>query len=132
MDDRSNRALRGDFRVHTDNELLSMVTEDAKQRQDEADQQLSELTAIASLNDHPGWKMLKEKFEKRIAQYRSGETLSAMILTGDVSNEKLGELTRTTNLIAQELETLLITVEASVEARKDELDGRKRPQRRKI
>lgn len=131
MDNRHSRAIRGDFKVHTDTELVSMIEEDERARQDEADQQLSELTAIASLNDHPGWKMLKDKFEKRIADYRSGQALAAAILDAEVTNEKLGELTRTTNLVATELETLLITVEASVEARKEELDG-KRPQRGKL
>lgn len=130
MDNRHNRAIRGDFKVHTDTELVSMIEEDERLRQEEADQQLSELTAIASLNDHPGWKMLKKKFENRIADYRSGKILSDLIKS-EASLEIIGQKASMTNLVADELETFLITVEASVEARNEELDG-KRPQRRKL
>lgn len=125
-----NRAHRNDFQTHTDDELVTMMADDQQAREEAVNKELSDLTAIASLNDHPGWQMMKKSFEKKIENIRSGAVLAAAILDAEVSDEQLGQLTRTTNLVAAELETLLMTVEAAVEARKEELDDR--PKRRKL
>lgn len=115
-----SRAFRNDFQVHTDTEMLSMIEEDRKLREEQQRQELSELTAIASLSDHPGWKIMKKSFEKKISDIRSGKILSAAILDPEINDTKLGQLTRTTNLVATELEALLTTVEAAVQTQKEE------------
>lgn len=117
------KAFRNDFQVHTDDELVSMLADEEKQRQAEEEEQEADLRSIASLNDHPGYKIIRQRRLKAIEDYRSGKVLAGAILDAEITNAKIGELARVTNLVADELEKELNIVEAAVEARKSK-DGR--------
>lgn len=125
-------AFRGDFRTHVDDEALAMQEADYKERQQSANAELRELATLASLNDHPGWQMIRGRLEQVIQDYRSGEKLRGAMLDPTVTNDQLGELTRTTMLVADELDMALKTVDVAVDAMEQEKDliREQRPQPR--
>lgn len=83
---------------------------------------------LASLRGNPGWELIKKDFEETIARYRSGRVLQEAVKLGK-TNAELGELTRTCNIVADELEKIVNTVEAAAVALEDseaeESDGRR-------
>ena len=75
----------------------------------------------ASLKGHPGWELIKKDFEQTISAYRSGQAVKGAIAQSK-TNTEIGELVRTSNAIADELEKIVLTVEGAAIAVED---GRK-------
>ena len=98
---------------------LSIPPEDLDQTTPEVDEIKSEQdrenATFASLNGHPGWELIKQNFTATIARYRSGATIQEAISKG-LTNEQVGELTRTSNAVADELEAIVLTVETAAAA----------------
>lgn len=96
--------------------VLAMPPEETEILPDEQkeinDEQDREIATYASLNGHPGWELIKKNFNETVARYRSGQVLKAAIAQ-KMTNADLGELTRTCNMVADELEQIVLTVETS-------------------
>ena len=108
--------------------------DDAPQEQvDIDDEQSRENATYASLNGHPGWELIKKNFNETIARYRSGQTIKTAIGAGK-TNSEVGELTRTSNAVADELEAIVLTVETAAAALEEEAkeDGQRRPKQKDI
>lgn len=119
--DKSKAAFRS-YAITNEPELSDLeVPESIKEAQEEAEQITAE---YASLKNHPGWKRIKSDFDKTIASYRSGRSVAAAISKGK-SNEQIGDLVRTSNAIADELERIVLNVETASEI-VEKKDGRKR------
>lgn len=117
----SKRAFRSGSTLSLPPEEL----EEVPQEQADIDQeQERENATYASLQGHPGWELIKKNFTETIARYRSGQTIKAAISQGK-TNEEVGELTRTSNAVADELEQIVLTVEAAAAAL-EETSGRRK------
>lgn len=129
--DRGRQALRSSMVVHVDDELAEAPPTTAEQPEQEITEQEDRKNEVyASLAENPGWKLIKAEFEDTIAAYRSGRTIMEAISKG-ISNEKVGELTRTSNAVADELQKIILTVETAVEQVEEKKNGR-RPKRRGV
>ena len=106
------RAFRSGSTLAMPPEELDETTQDVESIQDE---QARENATYASLQGHPGWELIKKNFNETIARYRSGATIKAAISQGK-TNAEVGELTRTSNAVADELEAIVLTVEAAAAA----------------
>jgi hypothetical protein len=95
------------------------------------DLQARENATYASLSGHPGWELIKTNFNDTISRYRSGQTIKGAIQKG-LSNEKVGELTRTSNAVADELEAIVLTVETAAAALEEDNISAKRSKPRKL
>lgn len=108
---RSATALRSGNILHVDTELQTAAAEVAKEVKQVEDSESLELRLIASLADHPGWRIVRAVFEERINQYRSGSILGEALADASIPDSVIGAMTRNTNIIAAELTTLVNKVE---------------------
>lgn len=119
--DKSKQAFRS-------GSTLALPPEDLDEKPPEQvdidDEQTRENAVYASLKGHPGWELIKKNFMETIAKYRSGAVLKDAIALGK-TNEEVGELTRTSNAVADELDQIVLTVEAAAAALEEDTDGRK-------
>ena len=123
MDRKGQRA----FRSTTQLALPPEETEIIPDEQIEIDKsQNQEFVRYASLKGHPGWELIKDNFMATVSRYRSGAVLKEAI--PNKSLEELGKLTLVTNMVADELEHIVLTVETAAQALEEEKqDGRRKP-----
>ena len=122
MDNKGKQAFRS-------GSTLALPPEDLDEKPPEQteidDEQTRENATYASLKGHPGWELIKKNFTATIARYRSGAVLKEVV--GHLSLEEIGRKTITTNAVADELEQIVLTVEAAAAAlEEDKSDVRKR------
>jgi hypothetical protein len=118
-------ALRGSMRVSFDDTLYNPPEVIENQEIEQEEDNIIEV--YASLNDHPGWVLIKKDFKNTINSYRSGKPLQQAIPTKSL--EEIGRLTITTNAIADELEKIILTVETAVAQVEEKIkDGRRSQQ----
>lgn len=110
--DRGSQAIRSSMSVHVDDELYNEPIPEPEQEAIETEDKINEV--YASLASNSGWKLIKAEFESTIAAYRSGRTIMEAIAKGK-TNEQVGQLTRTSNAVADELEMIILKVETAVE-----------------
>ena len=120
--DKSKQAFRS-------GSTLALPPEDLDEKPPEQTEIDSEQEAnnarYASLKGHPGWELIKKDFETTISAYRSGQSIAAAISKG-ATNEEVGALTRTSNAIADELEKIILTVEAAAAVLEEDNNGRRK------
>lgn len=127
-DNRSRSALRGTTQQLTQLALPPEEIDEPTDAQIEIDHQEDVDTAkLASLKGNPGWELIKREFNVTIEKYRSGKVLQAAIAQGK-TNAEVGELTRTTNIVADELEKIVNTVEAAAIALEEDNSGKSQGQ----
>ena len=107
---RGQSAIRGNMKVSFDETLLQEPVLEEEQEFEKEEDLIIE--TYASLNDHPGWVLIKKDFDATIKSYRSGKVLQQAIPTKSI--EEIGRLTITTNAVADELEKIILTVETAV------------------
>lgn len=107
---------------------LAMPPEEIEETTDEqkeiVDEQQREVATYASLQGHPGWELVKKNFNATITRYRSGQVLREGIAGWTL--EELGRKTITTNAVADELEQIVLTVEAAAQALEEDKSGRRK------
>lgn len=108
---RGKQAIRSTTSLAMPPEETEIVTEE--QKTIDKDQEANNYK-YASLKGHPGWELIKKDFEATIASYRSGAVLKDAI--PQKSLEEIGKLTLVTNMVADELEHKVLTVEAAAAA----------------
>jgi hypothetical protein len=116
-------AIRSGSLLHMDEEIDTAFQEAYKDEHPEDTNDDRELQQIATLEQHPGWQILREDFLKRIEEYRSGRIIGAELANYTLSDAQIGQLTRNMLLIAGELTEVLnkVTLAVSeVERRKEE------------
>jgi hypothetical protein len=108
MDNKGKQAFRS-------GSTLALPPEDLDEKPPEQteidDEQTRRNSSYASLKNHAGWQLIKKDFEETIARYRSGAVLKEAI--PNKSLEEIGKLTLVTNMVADELEHKVLTVEAA-------------------
>jgi hypothetical protein len=97
-------------RSHEDAEYVGIKAEQRKQRVADRKRQMKELSKVASLENHPGWKEIKAKFEERIRLYESGENLIEGVQDIKTTDASLGAQLRVNLRVAAELRLLLSQV----------------------
>src|SRR5690348_12740263 len=100
-------ALRSGTFLHVDEQLQTAAQAAASEVKKEEDTETRELHMFAALADHPGWQVVRRVFEERIAMYRSGQLLAEYVSDPKYSDADIGNMTRTMNLVAGELTTLI-------------------------
>ena len=108
MDNKGRQAFRSGSTLSLPPEELDEIPQEQVDIDKEQD---ASNARYASLKGHPGWELIKKDFEDTIARYRSGAVLKEAI--PNKSLEELGKLTLVTNMVADELEHKLLTVEAA-------------------
>ena len=114
--DKSKQAFRSGSQLSMPPEELAEATPEVDEIKSEQDR---ENATYASLNGHPGWELIKKNFNETVARYRSGLVLKEAISQGK-TNSEVGELTRTSNAVADELEAIVLTVETAAAALEEE------------
>ena len=121
--DRGKQAIRGNMRVSFDDSLFEEPELEEEQQLREDEDAL--IATYASLQDHPGWELIKKDFVHTIEAYRSGRAIKTAIETKSL--EELGRLTITSNAVADELEKIILTVETAVAQVEEKIkDGRRK------
>jgi len=117
-------AMRSGSFLHVDEEINTAFQEAYKEEHpQEEDEDFRTTTKVASLDSHPGWKVLRTKFLDRIEAYRSGQVLGDELANYTLTDAQIGQLTRNMHLVAGELTAILneVTLAVSeVERRKEE------------
>jgi hypothetical protein len=121
MDNKGKQAFRSGSTLALPPEELDDVPPEQEQIDDE---QTRQNATYASLKNHAGWQLIKKDFEETIARYRSGAVLKDAV--PNKSLEELGKLTLVTNMVADELEHKLLTVEAAAAVLEEENSGRRK------
>lgn len=112
-------ALRSTSMSHLDPEMQTVFAEEKKTE----DVEMRALQEIATLESHPGWKLVKEQFLRDIEEYRSGRKLGDLLKDYTLTDAQIGQATRNINLVADELTRILNSVTlavAEIERRKEE------------
>jgi len=112
--DRGKQAFRSGYQI-TEQPDLEETSEDIKEIESQEDRDNAN---YASLKGHPGWELIKKDFEQTISSYRSGQAIKGAIAQSK-TNTEIGELVRTSNAIADELEKIVLTVEGAAIAIED-------------
>lgn len=117
-------AIRSSSFMHIDEDVRTALDEAAKDtRTQTEDEELRALQKIATLSNHPGWLLIKEQFEADIDEYRSGRKLNEFLKDYSLTDAQIGQATRVTNLVADELTRVLnavVLAVAEVERHKEE------------
>lgn len=92
---------------------LDSVQADIQQRVDKDKDAESVVSEIVST---PAWKEVQSKLEVKIEGYEKGQSVDAALLDANISNERIGELTRVSKMVAQELKSVLADVLETVKA----------------
>ena len=119
-------AIRSSSLLHVDEEIDTAFQEAYKQEHpQEENEDIRAMAKVAALENHPGWKIIREKFLDRIEAYRSGFALVDEIANYNLTDAQIGQMTRNMHLIAGELTGILNEVTLAVET----VEGRKQEQR---
>lgn len=110
-----NMAIRSSSLLHMDDEIETAFTEANKDFTQAEDEELRALQKIASLENHPGWKLIREQFLQDIEEYRSGRKLEMFCKDYSLSDAQIGQATRNMNLVADELTRMLNSVILAVQ-----------------
>jgi hypothetical protein len=123
-------AIRSSSLLHIDEEIETAYEEARKESSPAEDDELRILTKIASLDNHPGWQIIRDKFLDRIEEYRSGRIIAEYLANYDLTDAQIGQATRNMNLVAGELTTLLNSVILAVqEVEKQKAEARRETRR---
>ncbi len=114
MADQARSAMRSSSFMHVDETVRTALDEIAEQGVKQKDDEFRALQQIASLENHPGWKIIKEQYLYTIDEYRSGRKLDSFLKDFTLSDAQIGQATRTMNLIADELTATLNAVMLAV------------------
>lgn len=107
-------AIRSSSFLHLDEDVATAFDESQKQLDTQDDEELRALQKIAALENHPGWKLIRDQFVSDIEEYRSGRKLDMFCKDYSLSNAQIGQATRTMNLVADELTRVLNAVVIAV------------------
>lgn len=109
-------AIRSSSFLHADEGMQTAFDEASKNITQPEDEELRILQKIATLEDHPGWQLIRDKFMQTIEEYRSGRKLDTFAKDYTLSDAQIGQATRNMNLVADELTVLLNSVMIAVHA----------------
>lgn len=119
-------AMRSGSLLHVDEEISTAFQEAYKEEHPtEEDPDFHATQQIATLDQHPGFQILRDKFMQRIEAYRSGLALSDELANYNLSDAQIGQMTRNMHLIAGELTAFLNEVALAV----DEVEKHKQESR---
>lgn len=118
-------AIRSTSLFHVDPQIKTALDEELKAEQHEMSEEMRALQQIASLESHPGWKIIREQFLEDIEEYRSGRKLAELLRDYTLTDAQIGQATRNMNLVADELTRVLNAVTLAV----DEVEKQKEEQR---
>lgn len=107
------QAIRsGTLNLPVPEDMAALADEERKQlkKQQLADQK--KLNEIKSLKNHPGWKQIKQDIlDKRIEDYRSGESLRNLVNDPKMTNDELGKRLRESMAVADEIQLIVNIIE---------------------
>lgn len=131
---RGTSAYRSTYKplVLSEDEMVGMDPKEAEKQKKQEEDELTALSRIASLQDHPGYQMMREARVKTIAHYRSGEFAKAALTDASIDDAHFGQLMRVGILVADELDKELKAVEEAANAIEDEKarrNARRQPKR---
>ena len=115
----------------SEEEVSALDPKALEQKQHEEDEELSVLSKIASLTDHPGYQKMREARLKTIEHYRSGDFAKVALTDASIDDAHFGQLMRVGMLVADELDKELKTVEMAAQAVEDEKTRRNARRRQK-
>lgn len=126
------QAIRSSFVNHFDDKMIGLDTPEVDDIDEERQREMDALAEIASLQNHPGYQKIRAAREKTIEHYASGSFLGDVLANSDITDERLGQMTRVGLLLAEELRKELKSVESAesqIEADKAEKRERRKQRR---
>lgn len=106
------QAVRSSGLYEEDPELLGLEQAERVEIKKQADKDQIKLNQIKSLKNHPGWIQIKNDIlDKRIQDYKSGESLRLLCNDGKMSNAELGQRLRESMAVADEVQLLVNIIE---------------------
>lgn len=130
---RGTSAYRSGYKplVLSEDEMVGIDPKEAEAQKKQEDEEMASLARVASLNDHPGYQMMRDARLKTIQHYRSGEFAKAALTDASIDDAHFGQLMRVGILVADELDKELKAVEEAAHAIEDEKARRNARQRQK-
>lgn len=93
-------------------DLLGLAEQERKEIKKQELEDQKKLNQIKSLKNHPGWKQIKQDIlDKRIEDYRSGESLRALANDPKMTNDELGKRLRESMAVADEIQLVVNIIE---------------------